>query len=74
MSPRAYIISLPASALSGKVEEALRDAAELGAISAGTSEREHFIVIGQSAELERFDRLTSEWRKCGVALVRPLGP
>jgi hypothetical protein len=74
MSPAAYIISFPASASSVKVEDALRAAAVLGAVSAGTTEREHFIVIERSVELERFDRLTSEWRKSGMALVRPLGP
>lgn len=50
----------------------LRVAAELGVISAGTKDREHFVVIGQSADLECFDRLTSDWQKSEMVVVRPL--
>ncbi|MBS88504.1 hypothetical protein [Sphingobium sp.] len=72
MSPRAYIICFPASVAIGTVDEMLRAAAELGAISVGTNDREHFVVIERSADLERFDRLTSDWQKSEMVVVRPL--
>ena len=50
----------------------LRAAAELGAISVGTNDREHFVVIERSADLERFDRLTPDWQKSEMVVVRPL--
>ncbi|MGA1809974.1 hypothetical protein VHN57_02215 [Sphingobium sp. WW5] len=72
MSPRAYIIFFPASVASGTVDEMLRVAAELGAISVGTNDREHFVVIERSVDLERFDRLASDWQKSEMVVVRPL--
>jgi len=50
----------------------LRVAAELGAISVGTNDREHFVVIERSVDLERFDRLASDWQKSEMVVVRPL--
>jgi len=50
----------------------LRVAAELGAISVGTNDREYFVVIERSADLERFNRLTSDWEKSEMVVVRPL--
>lgn len=74
MSPRAYILSFSARASSEQILETLRIATELGAISPGTKDREHFLVIDYLPKFERFERLSSEWQNSGMVLVRPLGP
>lgn len=73
MSPRGYILSFSVTASSEQINNALRAATKLGAISPGTKDREHFIVISYLSEFERFKRVASEWQSSGMAFVRPLG-